>query len=70
MCLDPDAYKETIEVAKILSEDYCRKNVKVILLPKGDPASIPEDEFVEYLDAAISYSFDLELKITTSTAGS
>ena len=66
VCLDPDAQKKTIGVAKTLSEEYGRENVKVVLLSEGDPASIPEDEFIEYLDSAIPYSFDLELEVMVS----
>jgi len=64
VCLDPDAQKDTIKVAKILSQEYSREDVKVVLLSEGDPASISKDEFAEYLDSAIPYSFDLELEVT------
>ncbi len=69
ICLDPDVHEKTIELAKILSNGYGRKNVKVILLSKGDPASIPEAEFVRLLDAAVPYSFDLELEVITPSRG-
>ena len=67
VCLDPDAHKETIALAKTLNIEYGRENVKVVLLLEGDPASIPEDEFIEYLDSVIPYSFDLELEVTIPT---
>jgi len=70
VCLDPDAQKDTIKVAKTLSEEYCRKNVKVVLLSKGDPASIPENEFAEYLDLAVPYSFELEAEVVAPNSRS
>jgi len=69
ICLDPDVHEKTIALAKTLSEEYERKNVKVVLLPEGDPASIPENKFIKFLDGAVPYSFNLELEIMTPNSG-
>jgi len=61
VCLDSDAHKKTLKIAKELY--VLGRKVKIILLKKGDPASISRDELVEAMNSAEPYSLGLELRI-------
>lgn len=63
VALDSDAHKGAIKIAEQLAN--LGRTVKLVLLEKGDPASVSEEELAKALDAAELFSFEKKLSIVT-----
>lgn len=63
VALDSDAHKDAVKIARQLTD--LGRRVKLVLLEKGDPASVSSEELAKALDAAELFSFEKELSIVT-----
>lgn len=63
VALDADAHKDAVKIAEQLAN--LGRTVKLVLLEKGDPASVSEEELMKALDAAKLFSFEEKLSIVT-----
>ena len=61
--LDADAHRHAVKIAKKLHNGD--RNVAVVLLQQGDPASLSKEELVAALGAAEPFFFETELNIMT-----